>query len=152
MDCKKWRRQGDERELDDEIRAHLEIEIRQQIEVGAPPEEARHAARRAFGNIDLVKEVTRDMWGWTPVERLIQDLRYGLRMLRKSPAFAVVAVISLALGIGANTAIFTLINAVILRALPVRDPGGLVQLRSYSPQWQPMNSFSWPMFERLPDH
>src|SRR2546425_3642994 len=121
-------RRGNEQDLDREIRAHLELEAEEQIEAGQAPVEAPYAARRAFGNVTLIQEVTREMWGWRSVEILIQDVRYALRMMHRSPGFTVVAVLSLALGIGANTAIFTMIDAIFWKLLPVKDPRQLVQI------------------------
>jgi predicted permease len=116
-------------ELDQDIRDHIERETQDNIERGLSPEEARYAAVRKFGNVTRVKEETREVWSLVWLEQLFEDIRFGLRMLRKSPAFAAVAILSLALGIGANTAIFSLIDAIMLRSLPVENPSQLVLLK-----------------------
>ena len=120
-----WRRQR-ENDLDREIQAHLDLEAEELRESGAAATEARHLARRQLGNTALLKEDVREIWGWASLERMAQDIRYGLRLLRKNPGFSVVAILSLALGIGANAAIFGLLDTLLLKSLPVRDPQSLL--------------------------
>src|SRR4030095_4956635 len=123
-----FRRAQVEEELDEELRYHIERQIEEHIAKGMMPEEARYAALRAMGGVERRKEECRDMRRVSLIEDLIQDLRYGLRTLRKSPGFTAVAALSLAFGIGANTAIFSLINPLLIKSLPVKDPEQLVLL------------------------
>ncbi len=115
-------------DLDDEIRTHIAMEVDENLEGGMEPEEARHAARRAFGNVELVKEDSRGTWLYRWADDFQKDIRFGVRMLLKNRGFSAIAVISLALGFGLNTTIFTVVNAILLNPLPVRDAARLVQL------------------------
>src|SRR5579871_5488594 len=125
-----WRRRkARELDLEDEIRSHLEMARRDWTERGQSEAEAERSLRREFGNGELVKEVTRDMWRWTFLEQVAKDIRYGVRALLKNPRFTAVAVLTLALGIGANSAIFSMVNALILRPYTFRDLDRLVLLR-----------------------
>src|SRR5215475_9079479 len=114
-----------EQEMDDEMRFHLLMRTRQNIERGMRPDEAEREARRRFGNLGRIKDLARDIKGGGFMETLLQDLRYGVRMLLKAPGFTIVAALTLALGIGVNTAIFTLFD-IFLRPLPVKDPDTVV--------------------------
>ena len=159
----RWHRQ--ERELDEEIRFHLANETEEQIAAGMAPEEARAAAHHDFGNVTLIRELTRETWGWAPAERFLQDIRSAIRGMQKARGWTLVVLVSLALGIGANTALFSAVDGMLFRTLPVADPDGLVRLR-----WTGDNgaaravtssgstggmgvsgSFSYPVFEALRD-
>lgn len=123
-----WPTKQRDRDLERELQSDLELEEEEQREHGLSPEEARYAARRAFGNPTVIREQTRETWGWAPVEGFLRDLRFAWRLLLKSPIFTVTAIVTLALGIGATTAIFSTMDALLLRRIPVPNPQRIVYL------------------------
>src|SRR5215467_5578778 len=149
-----FRRNHLAQDLDDEIRFHLDEQIAENIAAGMNKEEARHAALRSFGNPSLLKEDAQETWGWVWLEQIVQDARYGFRMLRRSPLFTLVAVLTLAFGIGANTAIFSLMDQVLLQLLPVKHPEQLVLVAQrgirFGDSWGD-NDISYPMYRDLRD-
>ena len=128
------RRREEEQELDEELRFHLDQEARLRIDRGEPPATARLSARRDFGNVARAREATRDMWGFAAWERAVQDVRFALRTMGKNLSFTVLALTALALGIGATSAVFSVVNSVLLRPLRFRDPGRLVMVWERPPQ------------------
>ncbi|MGH9430507.1 MAG: ADOP family duplicated permease [Terriglobia bacterium] len=159
-----------EQELSDEVRSYVEMLTEEKLEAGVSPETARREAMMELGGVEQVKQRVREVRIGTLLDTLFQDLGYGIRQLRRSPGFTAVAVISLALGIGANTAIFSLIDAVMLRMLPVEKPEQLVLLNWTAPGWPYMihslsgnsdrdksgrstsTSFSYPIFDDIRAH
>jgi len=123
-----WRRKRREAELDKELRSHLEMAARERAEQGEDVKDAARAARREFGNVGLVKEVTRDVWGWIWLRDVADDARYGMRMLLKNPGFAIVAILSLALGIGATTAVFSVVYGVLVNPYPYANSDRMVHV------------------------
>jgi predicted permease len=131
-----WRKR--DKELEKEMQHHLRMAEADRVERGAASREARAAAHREFGNTSLVKELARDAWGWRWMQDLSEDLRFGFRTLSKSLGFSLIAIATLALGIGANTAIFSMVDAALLRAIPVRDADRLVLVK-WKAKKQPEN-------------
>jgi predicted permease len=138
-----FRRRRLEAQLDAELRDHVERQVADHMQAGMSEAEARRRALASFGGLDQAKEYCRDARGTRWLDDIAQDLAYGVRVLRRSPTFTVVAVLSLALGIGANTAIFTLVNGLLLRSLPVREPERLVMLQH--------GSWTYPIWEQIRD-
>jgi len=147
-----WWKNGGER-LKDEIQAHIDFEMQENLEAGMPPEEARYAAMRKFGNVLLARERSREIWGWICAERLWQDTRYALRGLGRNPGFSAVTILSLALGIGATTSMFSLIYAVLLHPVPYADWQRLTYPIYFNDD-QPTSSerwfiLTWPQYKQL---
>ena len=152
-----WRSKRQEADLEDELRTHLDMAAADRVERGESPDAAKAAAHREFGNVALVQDATRRAWGGAWLGVMAQDLRFGWRLLWRTPGTTAVAVLSLALGIGATTAIFSVMDALLWRPLPVTRPGDLVEFQSAMPgspwsgdQWSGLQ-FPYPTFERYRD-
>jgi putative ABC transport system permease protein len=141
-----------EAEINEELHFHFEKQVAKLVESGLPAEEARRRARLEFGGMEQIKEEHRDSRGISFIETMLQDIRFGLRLLGRTPVITTVAILSLALGIGANTAIFSLIDTVMLRMLPVQKPEELMQVRMRDPRStsdEPNPTFTNPLWEEL---
>jgi len=148
MNLRFWQRAKQEKELDDEIQSHLRMAAQERIEAGRNRRDAEADARRELGNEGLIRDATREVWGLGWIERLVQDLRYGFRVLWKSPVYALVSVFTLALGIGASTAIFSVVYGVLLRSLPFQKPEQIVRLWEVDAKGNRMQ-FADPNFEDM---
>ena len=133
-----------DRDLADEIRQHLEEKADALVDAGVPRDKAIRIARREFGNVTLIEERGRDVWRWQVVEDGLSDVRYAVRQWRRSPAFAAAAILTLALGIGANTAVFSAVSALVLRPLPFPDADRLVAVRAVDRRSSAAHRLSYP--------
>ena len=149
-----WRTGRKDADLERELRSDLDLEEEEQRERGLSGEEAHYAARRAFGNPTLIREQTRTVWAWNRLESLARDLRYGLRTLGRTPGFTFIAIVVMALGIGANVALFTVVHSVLLKPLPYLDPGRLALLyeadnsQRHASPWLPVDAGSFWEWQR----
>jgi putative ABC transport system permease protein len=148
-----FRRGAVEADMNDELRFHFEQEVEKYVKSGLSREEAQRRARLAFGGVEEAKEECREEWGTYLIDTLFRDVRFTIRLLRKTPTITTLVILSIALGIGANTAIFSLVDAVMLRALPVQKPQQLVQVKFRSPASTNLRiTYTNPMWEQVRDH
>src|SRR5580692_8495557 len=149
-----FRRHAMEAEMDEELRAHFENQVEKLVASGLPREEATRRARLEFGGYEQLKEECRDARGVNFIETLLCDVRFGFRAMKRSPGLTIVALLSLALGIGANTAMFSLLDAVMLRSLPVKDPAQLILLgkgnaSGITDDFARTELYSYPFYRRM---
>src|SRR5262245_20122962 len=141
-------RKREDGELLDELRAHLAIEAQERIDSGESPDNAAREARRAFGSLARTEEDVRETWGWAGVERFGEGLRLGVRMLRKTPVWTAVIVLTLALGVGLSTAIFSVVYGVLLQPLPYPNADRLVALWPVWPQRFNVSAALWVEWQK----
>nr|HEV7954658.1 ABC transporter permease [Candidatus Acidoferrales bacterium] len=150
-----WRRKQRDKELDEELQSHLRMATRDGVERGESSEHARDSARREMGNVALVKETTRDIWGWRWLADFAQDVRYGMRMLKKNLGFTAIAVLTMALGIGVNTSLFTAFHAVAMKMIPVEHPQNVVRMMKWfssGAEGDVQFAFSYPEYLHYREH
>ena len=149
-----WQIKKRDADLERELRSDLGLEEEEQRERGLSPREARYAAMRAFGNPTLILEQTRAVWSWNWIENIAGDLRYGLRTLWRTPGFALIAILVMALGIGANVSLFTVVRSVLLKPLPYSDPARLALIyqadndQPHPAPWLPVDAGSFWEWQR----
>src|SRR5260370_3290473 len=147
-----WRRKKRETEINEEVRSHLEMATQEHAERGEEAKEAERAAGREFGNVGLVKEMTRDVWGRRWLRDAADDARYGLRMLVKNPGFGIVAILSLALGIGATTAVFSVVYGVLVNPYPYANSDRMVHLVAHDANGNRRSiNLNGPQLQQLPE-